>query len=305
MSKSLIEWTDETLNPFLGCTKCSPGCKHCYAINVCGRELTESHRGLAVLSPVPNWNGNLRFEPDRLQNLLTRETPKRWFINSLSDFFHEDTPTQWQRVSLEAMKLADWHVFQILTKRERQLHRLLNSELSEYAQMAHVLWGVSVEDKKHGLPRIDALRRSRAKLKWLSVEPLLEDLGVIDLTGIDWVVVGGESGKHARPMKKDWVKSIQHQCRDAGVKFFFKQWGQWGPKSRKSPLGKTHRWPDGTQSVFHKSKKDAGRRLNGRTYDAAPTIHTAEFPGRREKRERVRKLSEILSDIKVLETPLK
>src|SRR5204862_7819175 len=140
-----------------------------------------------------------------------------WFVNSLSDFFHEMARPEWQIAGLEVMAMADWHVFQILTKRHRQLQTLLRADLRRYAELPNVMWGVSVEDREHGLPRIDALRDSNALIKWLSIEPLLEDLGQINLDGIHWVVVGGESGPRARPVKEEWVLSIREQCEGAGV----------------------------------------------------------------------------------------
>jgi protein gp37 len=133
--------------------------------------------------------------------------------------------------------MADWHIFQLLTKREDQLRRLLNGDLNEYADLPNVMWGVSVEDRKFGLPRIEALRQTPAKIRWLSIEPLLEDLGEIDLDGIHWVVVGGESGLDARPMKEEWVWPIKQQCDDAGVPFFFKQWGGVNKKKTGRLLG--------------------------------------------------------------------
>jgi protein gp37 len=143
--------------------------------------------------------------------------------------------------------MADWHVFMVLTKYERRLGDLLSGPLTHYAALPNIMWGVSVEDRKHGLPRIEALRQSPAQVRWLSIEPLLEDLGEINLDGIHWVVVGGESGPGARPMREEWVWNVQRQCQAASVPFFFKQWG--GVK-----------------------KKAAGRALGGRTYDEFPPI---------------------------------
>ncbi|MBM3272649.1 phage Gp37/Gp68 family protein [Candidatus Kaiserbacteria bacterium] len=267
MARSLIEWTGFVWNFILGCTKCSPGCERCYAINEVGRERCEAHKGLAVLQPVPNWTGLIRFRPESLSQPLNRTIPSKWFVNSLSDFFHEAVPLDWQRAGLEVMRLADWHVFQILTKREKQLRNLLNGDLRGYAGLPNVMWGVSVEDCKHGLPRIDALRESPARIKWLSIEPLLENLGPIDLDGIDWVVVGGESGANARPVKVDWVVSIKDQCEAFGVPFFFKQWGNWAP-AEGTCSGRMHVWQDGSLSE-RKSKKEAGRTLQGEEFDSS------------------------------------
>lgn len=270
MSRSFIEWTGFVWNFILGCTKRSPGCEHCYAILEVGRERCEAHKGLAILSPVPNWTGRIRFVPERLLDPLKRTIPTKWFVNSLSDFFHEALPQEWQVAGLEVMRLADWHVFQILTKREEQLRSLLDGGLREYAQLPNVMWGVSVEDRKHGLPRIDALRESQAGIRWLSIEPLLEDLGLINLEGIDWVVVGGESGNKARPMKQEWALSIRDQCEAAGVPLFFKQWGNWAPGCGEGAT-RIHAWPDGSTS-FRTTKKAAGRELEGVVYNASLPI---------------------------------
>jgi protein gp37 len=178
---------------------------------------------------------------------LHHQKPRRILVNSLGDFFHDAIPLQWQIAGLEVMRRADWHLFLILTKFERRLQDLLNGPLSLYAALPHIMWGVSVENRRHGLPRIEALRQSPAHVRWLSIEPLLEDLGEFNLEGIDWVVVGGESGPKARPMREEWARNIQRQCRAASVPFFFEQWGGL-------------------------NKKAAGRLLGGRTYDEFPSI---------------------------------
>jgi protein gp37 len=179
------------------------------------------------------------------------------FVNSMSDLFHEGVPEDYIRQVCEIMRLADWHTFQVLTKRSERLRDLLNGPLAEFAALENVWWGVSVEDRRFGLPRIDHLRQVRAaKMPWLSIEPLLEDLGRFSLKGIGWAVVGGESGPGARTMEADWVRSIQALCDDQGVPFFFKQWG----------------------TVF---KKKAGRTLDGQTWDDYPEITAKEPPSRR------------------------
>lgn len=140
MARSLIEWTGFVWNFILGCTKCSPGCENCYAILEVGRERCEAHKGLAVLQPVANWTGLIRFRPESLDHPLKRTIPTKWFVNSLSDFFHEAVPLDWQIAGLEVMQMADWHVFQILTKREKQLNSLLNDELKNFANLPNVMW---------------------------------------------------------------------------------------------------------------------------------------------------------------------
>lgn len=237
---SEIEWTDATWNPVRGCTKISPGCAHCYAETFANR-----FRG------VPGHAYELGFEPRVVPHLLDEplkwKKPKRIFVNSMSDLFHQVVPDDFIVSVGRVMEQASWHTFQVLTKRSDRMHDLLNDQLRFAARLPHVWWGVSVENKKHGLPRIEHLRDTPAAVKFLSIEPLLEDLGAIDLRGISWVIVGGESGRGARPMKREWVTSIQVQCTRARVPFFFKQWG-------------------GVQ------KKKNGRELDGRTWDEFPAL---------------------------------
>ncbi len=235
---SPIEWTDSTWNPVRGCVKISPGCKHCYA-----ERFAERFRGVAGH---PFEQGfDLRLIPEKLDAPILWRKPRRIFVNSMSDLFHEDVPVEYVAKVGAVMRRADWHTYQVLTKRHERMHALLSGELYWMARLAHVWFGVSVEDREHGLPRIDALRRTPASVRFLSVEPLLEDLGALDLSGIDWVIVGGESGPGARRMEERWVLAILSQCRAQGVPFFFKQWGGI-------------------------SKGRNGRILNGRTYDELP-----------------------------------
>lgn len=240
---SKIEWTDATWNPVRGCTKVSPGCKHCYA-----ETFAERWRG--VKGHPFEFGFDLRLVPEKLADPLKWKTPRRIFVNSMSDMFHEEIPEDYIAHVASVMRLADWHTYQILTKRPKRMEKLLTGRLREAASAPHIWWGVTVENRKHGLPRIDALRRTGAAMKFLSIEPLLEDLGRFDLTGIDWAIVGGESGPGARPLEKEWVVSIQKQCCAAKVPFFFKQWG-------------------GVQKGRH------GRELNGRTYDEFPKVAKA------------------------------
>jgi protein gp37 len=238
---SAIEWTDATWNPVRGCTKISPGCKHCYA-----ETFAERFRGV---KDHPYEQGfDLRLVPEKLAEPLRWRTPKMIFVNSMSDLFHESVPEGYIEAVAKVMVAAKWHTYQVLTKRSERLQRLLNSRLSLAAVQPHIWWGVSVEDQKYGLPRIDHLQNSSAAVRFLSVEPLLEDVGRLNLTGISWVIVGGESGPGARPMKREWVVSVRDQCRRAKVPFFFKQWG-------------------GVR------KSSTGRKLDGRTYDEFPRRH--------------------------------
>jgi len=233
-----IEWTDATWNPVRGCSKISPGCKHCYA-----ERFAERFRGV---DGHPFERGfDLRLAPEKLADPLRWKTPKMVFVNSMSDLFHEAVPTSYLSKIVSVMRLGRWHTYQVLTKRSGRLRELLSGPLWQAAEEAHIWWGVSVEDRKHGFPRIADLQAVPAAVRFLSIEPLLEDLGTLKLNGIAWVIVGGESGPGARPMREEWVLSIREQCREARVPFFFKQWG--GPR-----------------------KKIAGRILQGRTHDEYP-----------------------------------
>jgi protein gp37 len=235
---SKIEWTDSTWNPIRGCTKISPGCTHCYA-----ETFAERFRGV---KGHPYEQGfDLRFVPEKLEEPLRWTRPRMIFVNSMSDLFHEDVPEEYIERVAHVMQTANWHTYQVLTKRAGRLQALLSTTLRAQAALRHIWWGVSVENRRHGLPRIEQLREAPAAMRFLSVEPLLEDLGVIDFSGIHWVIVGGESGHGARPMERAWVESLRDQCAASGVPFFFKQWG-------------------GAQ------KKKNGRLLDGRTYDERP-----------------------------------
>lgn len=241
---SAIEWTDATWNPVRGCTKISPGCKHCYA-----ETFAERFRGV---KGHPYEEGfDMRLVPEKLAEPLRWRTPKMIFVNSMSDLFHDQIPDDYIAEVAQVMCTAKWHTYQVLTKRSGRLRRLLNTKLNFAANQPHIWWGVSVEDRKYGLPRIDDLRATEASVRFLSVEPLIEDIGILNLTGIHWVIVGGESGPGARPMHKDWVVSIRNQCRGAKVAFFFKQWG--GARKAKT-----------------------GRCLDGRTYDEFPITPARE-----------------------------
>ncbi|HZR64524.1 MAG TPA: phage Gp37/Gp68 family protein [Terriglobales bacterium] len=245
---SQIEWTDATWNPVRGCTKVSPGCKHCYA-----QTFAERFRGV---KGHPYEQGfDLRLVPEKLTEPFSWRSPKLVFVNSMSDLFQPGVSDAYAEAVAQVMVSANWHTYQVLTKRADRLHELLNDQLRFAAVQHHIWWGVSVEDRKYGLPRIEYLRNTPAAVRFLSIEPLLEDLGEFDLSGISWVIVGGESGPGARPLKKEWVVSIREQCKAAGVPFFFKQWG--GVRKAKN-----------------------GRKLNGRTYDEYPARTRIEVPER-------------------------
>lgn len=241
MTQSKIEWTEKTWNPTTGCTKVSAGCKFCYAEVM-------AHRLQAMGTPGYENGFGFSLMPERLEQPLKKKKGTKYFVNSMSDLFHENMPTQFLDKIMGVIDLTPQHVYQILTKRENAMF--------DYFQNRRVpenIWlGVTVEDKKHGVPRIDKLRNINATIKFLSVEPLLEDIGKIDLTGIHWVIVGGESGANDRPMKKEWALNVKKQCEEQGVAFFFKQWGTWGD--------------DGVK----RSKKTNGRILQGQEWNEYP-----------------------------------
>jgi len=247
---SAIEWTDATWNPVRGCTKISAGCKNCYA-----ETFAERFRGVPGH---PYEDGfDLRLVPEKLAEPLRWREPKKVFVNSMSDLFHEQVPDSYVRQVVQVMLTASWHTYQVLTKRAERLRSFLSS-YPQAGRAQHIWWGVSVENRKHGLPRIDHLRNAPARVRFLSIEPLLEHLGPINLGGISWVIVGGESGSRARPMEREWVLDILDQCQASDVPFFFKQWGG-------------------------KNKARAGRLLDGVTYDEYPESKVSEVPCRSER----------------------
>lgn len=233
--RSGIEWTESTWNPVTGCDKVSPGCKYCYAEKMAKR--------LQAMGQ-PNYRNGFKvtLQPKMLELPLQWKRPQKIFVNSMSDLFHNDVPFEYIQNVFDVMRRANWHCFQVLTKRAERL-----AELGSKIEWPPNVWmGVSVENSDYTF-RIDYLRKTKAKVKFLSLEPLLGPLPKLNLRGIDWVIVGGESGHRARPMAPDWVINIRDQCDRAGVAFFFKQWGG-------------------------KNKKRAGRLLEGKTYDAMPDV---------------------------------
>lgn len=240
---SKIEWTEATWNPTVGCTKISQGCKHCYAE-------TMAKRLQAMGTPGYENGFKLSILRNRLEEPLRRRKPTIYFVNSMSDLFHKHVPDSYIEDVFDVIQRCPQHTFQVLTKRADRLATFFNNRTPPRNSWI----GVSVEDRRHGIPRIDALRTVNASVRFLSVEPLLQDLGEIDLMGIHWVIVGGESGPKARPMKLEWVEDIQRQCEDAEVEFFFKQWGGWGADGKR------------------RSKKANGRLLDGRTWDGMPEL---------------------------------
>lgn len=256
-----IEWTDATWNPVRGCTKITPGCARCYA-----ETFAERFRGV---KGHPYEQGfDLRLVPEKLTDPFLWPKPQMVFVNSMSDLFHEDVPEDYILHVVQVMMKANWHIYQVLTKRSERLRDLLKTTLAFAAKAEHIWWGVSVENQKHGLPRIEHLKEARPKTAFLSVEPLLEDLGEVVLTGIHWVIAGGESGAGARPLKAEWIENLLRQCHASNVPFFFKQWG-------------------GVR------KKLAGRELHGRTYDEHPPLIRADMPDRARRKQMAKEFEEI------------
>ncbi len=243
-----IEWTEQTWNPSAGCTKISSGCKNCYAETMAVRLKAIGVKGYE--------NGfDFSIVPERLYEPLKRKKPTVYFVNSMSDIFHEDMPGEYLDKIFDVIKKTPYHTYQILTKRADRMFQYLSKK-----EMPENIWlGVTVENKKEGLPRIDKLRKIKAKVLFLSIEPLLEDLGKVNLTNIDWVIVGGESGNKARPMEKEWVLNIKHQCEENDIAFFFKQWGTWGADKVK------------------RNKKLNGKEIDGRIWQQYPTIIEQQY----------------------------
>lgn len=246
--QSTIEWTDSTWNPVTGCTKLSAGCDHCYA-----ERWSERFRGV---EGHPFESGfDLTLRPSRVGQPLEWRRSRMIFVNSMSDLFHKRIPVPFISRVFDTMERADWHVFQVLTKRSSLMRRFVNNRFAASPVPRHIWLGVSVENRQT-LSRLEHLRKTRASVRFVSFEPLLEDLEDVDLSGVHWAIVGGESGPGARRMELPWVRSLREQCAEQGVAFFFKQWG-------------------GVQ------KKRAGRELDGRTWDAMP----AGFEHLMEKRD--------------------
>ncbi len=237
-----IEWTDATWNPVTGCSKITAGCDNCYA-----ERFSERFRGVPGH---PFENGfDLTLRPARLVQPLSWKAPRRIFVNSMSDLFHKEVPRFFIDRVFDTMEKANWHTFQVLTKRSSLLTRYLNHRYLTAAAPSHIWLGVSVEDAKNAV-RIKHLKAARASVKFVSFEPLIGPVGRIDLSGIDWAIVGGESGPRARPMEEAWAVELRDQCRAQNVAFFFKQWGGIRPKT-------------------------GGRKLRGREWNQYPKIQPA------------------------------
>jgi protein gp37 len=248
MAETSIEWTDATWNPVAGCTVLTAGCTNCYAMRMAARLEamgTRKYRGLTRKSGRRAvWTGRIRLDHESLGTPRTWSKPRKVFVNSMSDLFHEAVPVQFIARVWEVMKDTPRHTYQILTKRPERMAQVLAQKSFEV--LPNVWLGTSVEDERV-LDRLDAIRRVPAAIRFVSLEPLIGSVAQGDLTGIDWAIVGGESGPRAREMNPEWVDEIEAMCRRSGTAFFFKQWGG-------------------------KNKKAAGRLLRGRTYDELPGL---------------------------------
>jgi protein gp37 len=245
MKLSKIEWTDATWNPSIGCDKVSAGCKNCYA-EVMAKRLQAMR--------TPGYENGFKFNilPERLSIPLNTKKPTKFFVNSMSDLFHEEMPFKFLDKVFKVISATPQHQYQILTKREKVLENYFNKR-----SVPNNVWlGVTVENSKTKY-RIDKLRNIEAKIRFLSVEPLIDDVGLLDLTEIHWVIVGGESGNKARPMNPEWAYNVQKQCIEQNIAFFFKQWGTWGADGIK------------------RNKKSNGRILLGQEWNGDPELKVA------------------------------
>lgn len=241
-AQSNIEWTEHTWNPITGCTKVSAGCAHCYAETMAKR--------LKAMKAAGYENGfDLTLHPDRLGQPLLRKKPTLYFVNSMSDLFHEDVPDSFIDEVFDTISQTPRHTYQLLTKRASRLPDYFKSRTCP----DNVWLGITVEDRA-SVNRIKHLQKVKATIRFISMEPLIENVGVVNLKGIHWVIVGGESGPKARPMMLQWAESIKAQCEKNSVAFFFKQWGGWSADGQKG------------------SKKHNGRILHGQTWDQMPTL---------------------------------
>lgn len=295
--KTGIEWTDATWNPIRGCSRVSEGCRNCYAETVAKRFSGPGMPYEGLIAKGGQWNGNIRVAGNLLDKPLRWQKPRRIFANSMSDLFHETVPEDVIDKVFAVMASAHWHTFQVLTKRpERMREYLRNREATKRIRNAarsidkcnphdvrlplpNVWLGVSVEDQETADARIPLLLQTPAAVRWISAEPLLEPINIFlylaavgrgEERPLDWVVCGGESGRNARPMHAIWARLLRDQCRDTGVPFLFKQWGEYAPNwLNEIKDGELVKIPE-TEWMDRQGKKKAGRELDGRTWDEYP-----------------------------------
>lgn len=279
--KTGIEWTDATWNPVVGCSRVSTGCDNCYAIGQAARlvAMAESQgqdTPYAGTVADGDWTGVVRTVPDRLDQPLRWKRPRRIFVNSMSDLFHPDVPAGFIADVFSVMRDTPQHTYQILTKRPQRMRSLVSASYAGWDEVLPNVWlGTSIETDQYTF-RADHLRQTPARVRFLSLEPLLGPLPSLDLEDIGWVIVGGESGSRARTMHPDWVRDIRDRCVDAGVPFFFKQWGEWAPATDPYEMGAVTVWPGQLLPdsrpcrMVRVGKLAAGRELDGRTWDEYP-----------------------------------
>lgn len=287
--RTAIEWTDATWNPIVGCSRVSPGCDHCYAIPVVHRGMSEHHRGLTVRpeGQPTDWNGEIHRAPDSIfRKPLTWTRPRRIFVNSLSDLFHPAVSIDLIEEVLAVIACSPQHTFQLLTKRPQRMAEVMgyrmrgqmvagaalqmglrrslpDVSMDDFWPLRNLWLGVSIESNRYAF-RADYLRETPAAVRWVSAEPLLGPLDELALTGLDWIVAGGESGPGARPMQMQWVRQLRDACAATATPFLFKQWGDWAPDYDAATGAQT------PESMTRVGKKAAGRELDGRTWDEYP-----------------------------------
>jgi len=258
MAETQIEWTDATWNPIAGCSIVTAGCTHCYAMEMARRLEAmgiEKYAGLTRKSGRRTvWNGVVREDREALSIPLGWRKPRKIFVNSMSDLFHEDVSDAFIADVWQVMRDTPRHNYQILTKRPERMAQIVSDKIGEV--LPNVWLGTSIENAEV-TGRLEHLRSVPAAIRFISFEPLIGAVGAVDLRGIHWAIVGGESGKSARPIREEWIDEIHGQCADAGTAFFFKQWGTWGKDNKK------------------RSKKANGREYRGRVWDEMPSTHQA------------------------------
>lgn len=283
--KTGIEWTDATWNPIRGCSRVSEGCRNCYAEKVANRFKGPGQPYEGLIARGGQWSGQITVAEHLMDWPLRKRKPMRIFVNSMSDLFHENVPFDMVHRIMMQMDFANHHTYQVLTKRPARMLEFFDWWGTEAkrrfaAEMPHIWLGVSVEDQATADERIPLLLQTPSAVRWISAEPLL---GPIDFSGrwvpyenpaihenmlerLDWVVVGGESGKNARPMQLNWARTLRDQCQSAGVPFFFKQWGEWLPDNQNPAIS----GPSGASQAIRVGKKQAGRLLDGREWNEYP-----------------------------------
>lgn len=255
MAETQIEWTDATWNPVAGCSLASAGCKNCYAMQMAfrlERMGVEKYKGLTKKTGKHvTWNGIIRCDERALEMPYRWKKPRKIFVNSMSDLFHDDVPNDFILKVWQVMKETPWHNYQILTKRPSRMKKFILKYIDE--PLKNVWLGTSVESEEY-VDRIELLRSTPAHIRFISFEPLINNVGKVNLRDIHWAIIGGESGSRARPIKEEWIDEIYEQCEIYDTAFFFKQWGTWGKDNQK------------------RSKRANGREYKGRTWDNMPII---------------------------------